>query len=241
MILGAHQLHYLPWLRYFHKIASSDTFLVLDNIQFNKNGWQNRNKIKSAEGEQILTVPVVHKFQQLLSEVQIDGRQPWQRKHQRSLESNYRRAPFFLEHEKFFRQVFETPWQRLNDLNYEILGYLIQTLGIKTQVLRSSELRLKGEATERLVSVCKELGARAYLTGSYAVQAYLDTEPFRREGIELIYQEWTSPAYPQLFPEAGYLPDLSIVDLLFNCGPRSLEVLMQNSEKAAGGPREVAG
>lgn len=229
MILAAHQLHYLPWLRYFHKIASCDTFVVLDNIQYNKNGWQNRNKIKTPSGELVLTVPTLQKFQQPLSEVRIDTQQAWPRKHGGALQSNYQKAPYFTEHEAFFRRVYGNSWERLNDLNYEILFYLLKALGISTRVIRSSELSLKGEATERLIGICKEVGARTYLTGGFAAQVYLDPGLFAREGIELAFQEFECPRYPQLYPEAGFLPELSLVDLLFNCGPKSLEVLMQGT------------
>lgn len=237
MILAAHQLHYLPWLRYFHKLASSDTFVVLDNIQFNKNGWQNRNKIKTPQGAALLTVPILHKFQQLISEVRIDGKQPWARKHWRAIEVHYQKAPFFKEHESFFRGVYERAWEGLNELNYEIFFYLAKALGIQTRILRSSELSLKGGATERLIGIAKELGARAYLTGSYAVQVYLDPAPFKREGIELVMQEYECPRYPQRYAELGFIPELSIVDLLFNCGPKSLEVLMQASPSKVQGGR----
>jgi hypothetical protein len=225
MILAAHQLHYLPWLRYFHKIASCDTFVILDNIQFNKNGWQNRNKIKTPRGASLLTVPVAHQWAQPLSEVHIDTKQPWRRKHGGSLVQHYAKSPYFKEHEAFFREIYKRKWSRLNDLNYEILFYLVKALGLKTKIIRSSELSLRGEASERLVGICKDLGARAYLTGAYAVEVYLDKALFDREGIELIYQEFECPSYPQRYPEAGFIPDLSIVDLLFNCGPRSLEML----------------
>ena len=229
MILAAHQLHYLPWLRYFHKIASCDTFVILDNIQFNKNGWQNRNKIKTPAGEFVLTVPILQKFQQSLSEVQIDKQQPWKRKHSGALESNYRKSPYFKDHETFFRKLYQSDWDRLNELNYKILFYLLKALGIQTRVIRSSELSLEGEATERLVGICKELGAKIYLTGAYAAQVYLDSSLFEREGIKLLFQEFECPAYPQAYPEKGFLPELSIVDLLFNAGPKSLEILLQGS------------
>lgn len=229
MILAAHQLHYLPWLRYFHKIASCDTFVVLDNIQFNKNGWQNRNKIKTSNGAFTLTVPVVHKFQQVLSEVQIDSKQPWRRKHWGTLQSNYQKSPYFKDHELFFCQLYERSWERLNDLNYEILFYLLKVLGIRTRVIRSSELALKGEGTERLVGICKEVGARTYLTGSYAAQVYLDPTLFEQEGTQVLFQEFECPHYPQLYPEIGFIPELSIIDLLFNCGPKSLEILAGRS------------
>lgn len=227
MLVGIHQLHHLPWLRYLHKIATCDTFVVLDNIQFNKNGWQNRNKIKTERGEAFLSVPVLHRWAQHLDQVRIDGKQPWRRKHWGSLSNAYQRAPYFKDHEAFFRKVYEREWEKLNDLNFEILLYLVEALGIRTKIIRGSELDLRGEATERLVGICKELGASAYLTGAYAVGVYLDRGPFEREGIEVVLQSYECPAYPQLFPALGFLPELSIVDLLFNCGPKSLEVLLQ--------------
>lgn len=237
MILSAHQLHYLPWLRYIHKIAASDIFVVLDNIQFNKNGWQNRNKIKTAQGAGLLTVPVIHHFGQSLSEVRIENTQPWRRKHWGSLLNAYRKAPYFSEHEVFFKKLYETEWERLNDLNYEILNYLLAALSVRTRVIRGSELDLKGEATERLAGICRELGAKVYLTGAFAAEQYLEKEIFDRDGIEVASQHFECPQYPQLFSEAGFIPELSVLDLLFNCGPKSLEILMNGSpQKTAGAP-----
>jgi len=227
MILAAHQLHYLPWLRYIHKIAAADVFVVLDNIQFNKNGWQNRNKIKTSQGAFCLTVPVYHHFGQALNEVTIDNKQPWKRKHWGNLFNGYRKAPYFGEHEIFFKKVYETEWGKLNDLNYEIFFYLVKALGIQTRILRSSEINLRGEATDRLAVLCKDLGAKAYLTGAFAAQEYLDESLFAKEGIEVLYQHFECPEYSQAYPEAGFVPELSIVDLLFNCGLKSLEILMQ--------------
>lgn len=229
MILAAHQLHFLPWLRYFHKVVSCDLFVVADNVQFNKNGWQNRNKIKTDKGWSYLTVPVCHKRAQLLSEVKIENQQPWRRKHWGSLTNYYKKAPYLKTHEAFFRKVYETDWESLNDLNYEILFYLVKVLGIQTKIIRSSDLALRGEATERLVHICKDLGAKAYLSGTYAAEAYLDNRLFEREGIEVIFQEFECPQYPQLYPEAGFIPELSIVDLLFNSGPKSLDILLQGT------------
>jgi len=235
MILGIHQLHYLPWLRYFHKIALCDTFVILDNIQFNKNGWQNRNKIKTSKGWAYLTVPVFQKCEQNLSEVRIDNHQSWQRKHWGSLSGFYAKAPYFKEHADFLRKIYETPWEKLNDLNYEMLFYFLKVLGIKTKIIRGSDLKLQGEATERLVGICKDLGAKTYLTGAYAAEVYLENALFEKEGIGLSFQHFECPQYPQLYPEAGFIPELSIVDLLFNCGPQSLEILMKGSKVSASG------
>ena len=227
MILAIHQLHYLPWLRYFHKLATCDTFVVLDNIQFTKNGWQNRNKIKTPQDPALLTVPVLHQFGQLLSDVCVDRKQPWRRKHWGALAAAYQKAPYFKEHAPFFKKIYESDWEKLNDLNYEMFFYFVKALGVKTKIIRGSELEVRGEATERLVAICRELGARAYLTGAYAAEVYLDGRLFEEAGIELVFQKFECPQYPQLYPEAGFVPELSIADLLFNCGPKSLEVLLQ--------------
>ena len=226
MILAIHQLHYLPWLRYFHKIASADVFAVLDNIQFNKNGWQNRNKIKTDQGALTLTVPVLQKMGQSLDEVEIDNKQSWRRKHWGAISSHYRKAPFFKEHEPFLRGIYEKEWRKLNDLNYEMLFYFVKVLGIKTRLFKSSEMELRGEATERLVNICADLKADSYLTGAFAAQEYLDENLFAQAGIGLNMHEFDCPVYPQLYPEKDFIPELSLLDLLFHCGPESLSVLM---------------
>ena len=229
MLVAIHQLHYLPWLRYVHKIASGDVFVALDNIQFNKNGWQNRNKIKGPQGAVILTVPILHKFAQNLSEVCIDNKQAWQRKHWGTISSCYGKAPFFRDHEAFLKKVYSTFWEKLNDLNHEMLEYFIRALGLQTKIIRGTDLNIQGEATERLVRICKELGAKAYLTGDYALETYLDRSLFEREGIELVIQDFQCPEYPQQFPEEGFVPELSILDLLLNAGPQSLDILLHRS------------
>lgn len=226
MIVAIHQLHYLPWLRYFHKMASADVFVVLDNIQFTKNEWQNRNKIKTQNGMTILTVPVLHRFAQNLNEVRIDRRQPWARKHWGTLAAAYRKTPFFETYAPFLGKIYAREWEFLNDLNYEMFFYFVKALGLKTRILRSSSLSISGEATERLVQICKQLQASVYLTGAYAAQTYLDESLFKQEGIQIVPHEFECPLYPQIFPDQGFIPELSMVDLLFNCGPKSLEILM---------------
>lgn len=229
MIVGIHQLHYLPWIRYFHKIANCDIFVVLDNIQFNKNGWQNRNKIKTPGGWMCLTVPVYNRYQQNLQDVYIDNKTDWRKKHWKSINMNYSRARFFSEYKDFFEEVYSKKWNRLNDINLIILQYLIKALGINVKLIKASRLDVKDTATQRLVNICKELGAQKYLTGVYATDVYLDVKLFQEQGIEVVKQDYTAPVYNQLFPEAGFIPDLSIIDLLFNEGPGSLEIILKKT------------
>ncbi len=225
MLAAIHQLHYLPWLRYFEKIARADVFVVLDDVQYTKNGFQNRNKIKQAGGWKYLTVPVSAHLGQTLDQIEIAEVKGWNEKHARALQFSYSRAPYFQQFAPGLLAFYQRSWRRLNDLNWELLQYLCSALGIATRLVRSSELPITGESTDRLIEICRAVGADAYYTGAFALESYLDARRFQEAGIRLLAQRWQCPAYRQLFPEAGFIPDLSLVDLLFNEGPRALEVL----------------
>ena len=224
MRVGIHQLHYLPWLRYFEKIARCDVFIVLDNIQFNKNGWQNRNKVKTAAGSTLLTVPVYDKLAQTLEMVMINNTVAWNRKHNLTLRQAYAKAPFLGQYALFFEDVYGRSWERLNDLNRHMLDYLVRALGITTRIVYASELQVPGVATERLINLIKAVDGTHYYSGAYALDAYLDAAQLAKAGIELVLQEWRAPTYPQL--HGAFVSDLSVIDLLLNCGPTSLRVLL---------------
>jgi hypothetical protein len=122
VVVGIHQLHYLPWLRYFHKIECSDVFVILDDIQYNKNGYQNRNRIKTPQGDLMLTVPVFDRFAQSLDSVRIDNKRNWAAKHWRSIEQSYRRAPYFERYAPVLSAFYQRPWETLNELNRPMLA-----------------------------------------------------------------------------------------------------------------------
>ncbi|MDZ4861717.1 MAG: WbqC family protein [Candidatus Hydrogenedentes bacterium] len=224
MVCAIHQLHYLPWLRYFDKIERSDVFIVLDNIQYNKNGWQNRNKIKTSTGETLLTVPVCAPLGSRLDEVRIDDTQPWRRKHWATLQQNYRRAPYFGRHETFLQSIYSREWQRLNDVNRVMLEYFASEMDIETPIVYSSELDVPGAGTERLVNLLQAVGAKTYYSGAYALEEYLDIDQITDRGILLQLQDWHAPVYQQLHGE--FVPELSVIDLILNCGPASRNVLI---------------
>ncbi len=226
MIVAVHQPHYLPWLRYVDKAARADVFVLLDDAQYTKNGWQNRNKIKTAQGWTYLTVPVEDPFGKPIREVRICNREAWRKKHWNALRTHYGRAPFFRRYAEAFEAVYAREWEHLSELNLALLEVVFGLLGVRTRVLRSSELGIPGRATERLVAICRALGASVYLTGDYAAANHLEPELFEEAGIEVWLQNWTCPLYCQQFPQVGFLPDLSIVDLLFNEGDRALEILL---------------
>lgn len=224
MLVAIHQLHYLPWLRYFEKIARADVFIALDDAQFTKNDWQNRNKVKTASGVTVLTVPVMHRLGQRLDETLINNETPWRRKHWDTIRQGYARAPFFEQYDAALSPIYAREWTRLNDLNRALLDVLLDALDIRSRVVYSSALGVGGKATERLISLVRAVGGHAYYCGAYAAEQYLDRSLFEKAGIELVVQQWRALEYPQL--HGPFVPDLAIVDLLMNCGPGSCEVLL---------------
>jgi hypothetical protein len=235
MLVSIHQPHYLPWLRYVQKIARSDVFVVLDDVQYEKNGFQNRNKIKTAQGWAYLTVPVRRPTQRPICQVEIDDRSQWRAKHRRALELNYRRAPHFDRFWPALAAIYDREWTRLAMLNRALLELLLGQLGIETRLAYGSELRAGGQATERLAALCRAVGGDVYLSGSHASEAYLDPGVLEAAGIGVALQEWRAPTYTQLHAAAGFVPDLSIVDLLMNEGPRSRDILL-----ASGGAKQFS-
>jgi hypothetical protein len=221
LIVAVHQPQYLPWLGYFDKIRRADRFCYLDSVQYKKNDWQNRNRIKTAQGWQWLTVPVQYRFPQKICDVTIDNRGNWKKKHLQSLISNYRRAPFFKKFAELFEEVYSKDWLFLSELNIALIERIKTVFGLdRRPAVRSSELSLREDPTDRLIDICRKLKADAYLSGRDGVK-YMDLERFKQSGIQIIIQEFVHPFYPQLFKK--FQPRMSVVDLLFNCGPESIE------------------
>lgn len=224
MLVAIHQPHYLPWLRYMEKIARADAFIVLDNIQYNKNGWQNRNRIKIGAGAALLTVPVHAGFQASLENVRIDNHRPWARKHIQSLRQAYAGAPYYASHCLGVESILAQPWEHLNALNRALLEFFVAALRIKTPIHFASTLNVPGEATSRLINLIKAVGGTAYYSGAYALESYLDPVALEQAGIDLVLQDWQAPVYAQ--GRAPFLPDLAIVDMLAHCGPETLPRIM---------------
>ena len=220
MKLSVHQPQYIPWLGYFDKLAKSDAFVFLDNVQYKKREFQNRNKIRTKEGFLWLTVPVLTKgkYEQLMREVEIDNTENWRKDHFEALRHNYSKAPFYAEHEGFLKTLYARDWERLAELNICIIKYMLNYLGIDIPLYLESELSTSGFKTDRIVSICRKLKADIYLSGQGA-RDYLEEEKFTASGIELIYQEFKQPVYSQVYE--GFEANLSILDLLFNMGKES--------------------
>ena len=223
MIVAVHQPQYLPWIGYFDKMRRADVFCYLNDVQYKKNEWQNRNRIKTAQEWQWLTVPVRYRFPEKINEVRINNSTQWSKKHLQALKTNYSRAPYFKEYISVFEDIFSREWELISELNIHLIECLKNALQMKEKkTIISSELALREDPTDRLIDICKDLGADTYLAGQGGAD-YMDLTRFEKNGLKVIMQEFKHPVYSQLFGD--FESHMSIVDLLFNCGPESMDMI----------------
>ncbi|HKP95125.1 MAG TPA: WbqC family protein [Fibrobacteria bacterium] len=225
MILTAHQPSYLPWLGLFHKIALADRFVVFDQVQYVPKDWISRNTIKGPNGPILLTVPVLRKDhrEKRIIDIEIHNGTPWAKKHWMSIEQCYRKAPFFKAYADFFEETYKREWALLADLDYHMLIWFLETLGIKTPVNKAGEFEFEGTKSDLVLDMCRKLGAGTYIFGALGA-GYADVGTFRAAGVIPYFQNYVHPEYRQ--GHGPFLPNMSVVDLLFNVGPASLETIM---------------
>jgi hypothetical protein len=206
---------YLPWLGFFDQLRRADVFVYYDDVQYDKHGWRNRNRIKTQRGPLWLTVPVRHGGFPRILDVEIDGGTPWARKHVASIRQAYARAPFLTRYLPALEELLERKWERLVDLDIACVNVMAAWFGLQRRIERASALGIDGGRSERLVDVCRHFGATRYVSGD-AARAYLDVPLFERHAIQVEWQQYTHPTYPQL--HGDFVPYLSALDLLLNCG-----------------------
>ncbi|MCP6758879.1 MAG: WbqC family protein [Fischerella sp. CENA71] len=221
-----HQPQYLPYLGFFHKLQQGDIFVVMDNVQFERGGIQHRNKIKTCQGEKWLTVPVVHRSrdEEIINEMLIHTNLPWSRKHWQTLVTNYSRAPYFHKYSSEIQQILSGEWSNLCELNMALIQWVMDVLDIKKPIVYLSTLEVEGHKSQLLIDICKAVGADTYLSGSGG-RRYMDLAAFEAADINVLWQKFTYPSYTQLFPELGFLPNMSILDTLFCCGSETRKIL----------------
>jgi hypothetical protein len=214
------QSSYVPWKGYFDLLNGADEAVLLDDVQYTRRDWRNRNRIKTAQGPVWLTIPVEVKgrYHQTIRETRIADRR-WGRRHLESLRHSYARAPHFAAYESVLEQAYEDAGalDSLSDVNEGLIRLLCGLLGIETTISSSADFRLEEGPTERLVSICKQAGARRYLSGPSA-RSYLDEPLFEAAGIEVAYVDYAGyPEYEQLHPP--FVHEVSVLDLLVHTGP----------------------
>lgn len=215
---------YLPWLGYFDQLRRADVFVHYDDVQFDKHGWRNRNRIKTPSGPLWLTVPVRHHGQgkPRINEISIDDTSKWTKKHLASLKQYYAKAPHTARYLPELEELLHRTWPNLAELDIAIIAVMARWLSLEAPVVRTSELAIGGAQSDRLLALCRHFGANRYLSGD-AASDYLDVDLFAQNGIEVVWQQFQHPVYAQQHGE--FVPYLSTIDLLFNCGDDSARIL----------------
>jgi hypothetical protein len=214
MKIAIHQANYFPYPGFFHKINQADIFVIQDDVKFSKT--TNRNKIISSSGSTWISVPIKKGHQSLpIMDVKINNETPWRKITYKKLCAGYNKAKFFHLYKDYF------------ELNFESIKQILDWLDIKVKIIVESELDISGQSTERLVNVCKKLGADTYISG-IGGKRYLDEKLFKNNNVNLQYQNYTPISYNQNLSKS-FIPDLSIVDLLFNEGTDGSQEILKNS------------
>lgn len=225
MIVSTYQPFFSPFHGFFLKAHLSDVMVILDNVQFpQRTTWITRNRFKNDQGTLWIAIPVWRKGLglQKINEVTIYPEGNWRKKHLASLRTSYAHAPYFREHLDFVSEIFSEKFEKLIDLNMSIIQYLKKHLMIDTPLVLLSSLGIKGRGNELLIEICREISSSDYLAQGSA-EKYLDQELFSSAGVNLHFFIPPAPVYPQLWGE--FIHNLSAFDLLFNCGPKSHEIL----------------
>ncbi len=222
-VVAIHQPQYLPWLKYFGKAAACDIFVHLDTVPYQRDGVQNRNMVKTHQGPRWLTVPVHASIDTTIADVTI-AREHWANKHLKTLTQSYGKTEYFPTMRDELAPILESGFTHLADLNIAAVDWTLRQFGIACRQVRASELAVSGSKDDLVIDICRALGAAVYLSGTGA-RAYQDPTKFAAAGIQLRYQQFTHPTYRQAHESAGFIADLAAIDLLFNMGPASKELL----------------
>ena len=227
-ILTAHQPVYLPWLGLFHKIALADQYCVFDMVQYQRRDFNNRNKILTSSGPIWLTVPVKssNRFGSIISQTEIIDN-GWNRKHLKSLELAYKKAPYFELYFEGLKKILQESYRYLADLNHDILLYALKSLDIFVSVSKASEHDFQGEKSALVLDMCKQLKSDIYIFGEQG-KNYADEDSFKSHGVTPYFQSYRHPVYNQQ-SRKEFEPNMTVFDLLFNEGPNSKQILMSDN------------
>lgn len=224
MIAAVHQIQFMPGLRFFSKMKNCDVFVFLDDVQYVKREFQNRNRIRTKNGWQYLTLPVITKgrFFQKIYEVEINNTFNWKEEHLKSIKINYAKARYFKDYFSSIEEIYAKEYSKMIDISMELIHFFRRAFNINTDFIFSSDLDIKTSSTQRIVDICLKLKADAYLSG-VGGKDYLDETIFKKNGIKLLWQDFKIKPYPQVYE--GFVENLSAIDLLLNCGNDSVYYL----------------
>lgn len=234
IVVSGHQPAYLPWLGFFHKMMLSDVFIIMDDVQFIRRGFIHKNFVKGPNGKILLSVPLniknspsgVIKDTLILND-QKEADKNWNLQHWKTIVSCYSNTPYFKEHKDFFEHVYmDKKWTHLSDLCNEILMYFVKNFSIKTDIKMGSSLGFKLKKSDLVLEHCLMFKATHCVTGMFG-KDYIDIESFKKNNIKIYIQDYKHPEYKQRF--GGFVPFMSAIDLLFNHGPESYDIIKKNN------------
>ena len=229
MILTAHQPAYLPWLGFFHKLLISDIAVILDNVQFQKDYFINRNKIRINNGDAWLTVPVLTSghIDKTMIEMKINNNINWYKKHKKSINIFYKKAPYFSNYYDYFEKLYDKNWIYLTDLLKETMSFFFKELNIETKIYYQSKLGFKKKKQDLILEMCEYFDSDIFVFGKDG-RKYADQDYFKLNKRNIYFQDYIHPTYPQLYGD--FIPYLSVLDLLFNVGSeKALEIIMKGN------------
>ena len=218
-----HQPDFVPWLGFFHRLLLCDTYVVLDDVQFLRRGWHHRDKIKTRQGEAWLSLSIARDdYHQLISQIELSPGLGWIDDHLNLLKENYQFAPCFNKFFPSIEKIYRSGFRKMMEFNMTFLRFFFELFGVRAEIIFSSKLNVPGKSSEKLLNLVNAVGGTRYLSGTGA-KAYLDESIFQKAGIPVQWQVFQHPVYPQL--HGDFIPGLSCLDILFNCGAESRKVL----------------
>ncbi|ABD42806.1 conserved hypothetical protein [Methanospirillum hungatei JF-1] len=213
------QSNYLPWKGYFDIIHDVDVFVFLEDVQYTKQDWRNRNRIKTPHGPKWIIVPVTGGIHQKIFDVKIDYSSNWIEKQKRQIEHSYCKAHYYENYKKELLDIFIKNFDSLSELNIFAIKKISKILGIETKFSKSTDLNVDGTKDDKLIGICQKIGANSYMSGP-AAKNYIKIDKFSNANIELEFKDYSGyPEYPQLWN--GFEHSVSIIDLIFNCGDKA--------------------
>ena len=226
MIVGIHQPNYLPYLGFFDKMARSDVFIIYDDAQFNKRDFQHRNRIRINDGWKWLTVPVEKeeipiKKIKILNEPQ-KNKPPWSKIHFREIHANYAKTEYFGMYEEEIRTIYEKNYEKLVDLNMELIKFLMRAFDIDVKIVYASKFEFKTKSSQKNLDLVKAVGGDVYLSGPMGCE-YIDVPLFEKEGISVEFQDFKHPVYKQRYE--GFVQNMAAIDVLFSVGNKAKDMI----------------
>lgn len=217
MIVSIHQPNYIPFLGYFYKMSQSDVFVFLDNAQFTNDGLTNWNRIKTPQGECRLKIPVEQHLGDNIDIVRTKDELNWKEKHLKTIEMNYKKSKFFSVIFPEFKKILLRDYPNISELNKSIIKWIANSFGFNTKMLNSSDMDINTFREERVIDIVKYVGGDTYISGNGA-KSYQVPNHFAKRGVKLVYTNYTSFEYTQQWKKIGFLPNLSVIDYILNCG-----------------------